>query len=82
MNVNTTNATPLLDEVISVSKFTGRVFHDGTDLFPLWFEVCPDVFFCGSDLADARNTQRQVPHSGVSWSRLIETYPRGLIIAP
>lgn len=81
MNVNTYNATPVLDQVVSFPSKGRRlrVFNDGGDLYPLWFEVGPDQFFCGENYADALDTHGQVPGSGVSLHTLRSLHPEGFI---
>lgn len=81
MNVNTYNATPVLDQVVSFPSKGRRfrVFNDGGDLWPLWFEVGPDQFFCGENYADAVATQQEVPKSGVSLDALRNAYPEGFV---
>jgi hypothetical protein len=51
MNVNTYDATPMHEEVIASSG--NRVFDDGSDFYPTWFEVKPGRFTGGRDWADA-----------------------------
>jgi hypothetical protein len=68
MNVNTWDATPVYDEVITAPSPSRplRVFDDGSDVYNLWFELERDKFWCGRDRADAHDTRLQVPNSGVS----------------
>jgi hypothetical protein len=79
MNVNTYDATPLLDEVISV-RLPDRMFRDGTDVCPLWFEFQPDRFWCGNDLREALNSYRHMPKAGLSLQTLSHEYPSGYLV--
>jgi hypothetical protein len=64
MNVNTYDAKPMLDEVLRKN----RVYDDGSQLFPRWYEVTPGQFYCGKDWEDAEDTATKT--SGISFSKL------------
>lgn len=68
MNVNTWNATPVYDELITAPSPSRplRVFDDGSDVYHLWFELERGKFWCGNNRADAEGTRGLVPNSGVS----------------
>jgi hypothetical protein len=77
MNTNTYNATPALDEIISTSEV--RVFDDGGDLYPLWWELRPGKFWCGRNVKDAEDTRETVNGYGVSLRQLLDSYPNGTL---
>lgn len=71
MNVNTYDATPALDEVISTKL---RVLHDGSNFFPLWFELEPGNFWCGRNRADAEYNQDTFSNMRVDYQTLRSHY--------
>jgi len=81
MNVNTYDATPLLDQTISTSYRKWRVFDDGSPdhCYPLWFELGPDEFWCGRDVRDAADTRRE-GYNGVSLDTLVSWTPNGKLV--
>lgn len=74
MNVNTFDATPMHEEILSTRK--RRVFDDGTRTLRYWFELWPDKFTCG----DTENQAKQLWEDfteprGSTLAFLKETYP-------
>lgn len=77
MNVNTNDATPLHEEILNPTQ--DRVFHDGGEYFPLWFEVTPDRFTCedyGGTWQDVEDFHADFPETGLTLAVLVKAYPK------
>lgn len=82
MDVNTYDATPLLDEVISGPSKPLRAFDDNTgDSWYLWFELSPGRFGLGTNrlVAEDWYLPSRVDET-VSLSYLYTEYPEGEFI--
>lgn len=66
MNVNTYDAKPVLDETLRKN----RVYDDGSNLYPRWYEITPGLFYCGKDWDDAEDTATKT--TGVPLRRLLD----------
>jgi len=80
MNANTWDATPFLDEIISIKPFEGRVFDDGLGDDILWYEIERDQFLPDTSLIEARVAHKECSLSPSSELSLQVLYPEGRFV--
>jgi hypothetical protein len=81
MRVNTYDATPLHEEIISVPakpSDTPRIFDDGSSFANIWVELEPGLFWCGLNPTDASRTRSAEPDKGLTLLELEGFYPDSL----